>query len=97
MTLKAVTGLSDIRPVARCQVQMDRAALAITHQMQFGIQAAPGLADGSPLAVVFFTPLAAIRWVLMWLVSIISVLRSAPSPAKALNMRSNTPASDQRL
>ena len=65
MTLKAVTGLGDISPVARRQVQMDRAALTIAHQMQFGIQAAPGLADGSPLAVVFFTPLAAIRWVLM--------------------------------
>ena len=65
MILKAVTGLGNIGPVARRQAQMDRAALAITHQMQFGIQAAFGLSDGPPLAVVFFTPLAAIRWVLM--------------------------------
>ena len=60
MTLKAVTGLGDTcllqagQPVARRQVQMDRAALTITHQMQFGIQARPWSADGSPLAVVFF-------------------------------------------
>ena len=52
MTLKAVTGLGNIGPVARRQVQMDRMALTIAHQMQFGIQPALSLADDPPLTFI---------------------------------------------
>ncbi len=95
--LKALAGMRNIRPVARCQAQMDRAATAITDQMQLRIQPAFGFANAAPVAGVFLTPFAAIRWVLTWLASIMSVERSAASCARASNTRSKTPASDQRL
>ncbi len=76
--LKALTRLCNIRPIARCQAQMDRATVAIADQMQ--LRASRDISyrnalPGSELARLwfcqccarrrcFFTPLAAIRWVL---------------------------------
>lgn len=94
---KALTCLRNIGSIARRQMQMDRAAMPVADQMKLAVQPALGLADGPPTAFVFLTPFAAMRWVLMWLASIIRVPRSVPSRARASKIRSNTPASDQRL
>ena len=51
----------------------DRLARPVTHQMQLRIQPAFGQPDGAPFASVFFTPFAAIRWVLTWVASSMSV------------------------
>ena len=75
----------------------DRPAHRITHQMQFRIQPAFGQSDGAPVAFVFLTPLAAIRWVFTCVASSMSVRISALSCAKASNIRSKTPASAHRL
>lgn len=98
--LKALTRMRNIGSVACCQMQMNRASSPITNQMQLRIQSAFGFVDAAPVAVVFLTPLAAIRWVLTWLASIMSVDNSAVSRASAANTRAKTPASDhlfQRL
>ena len=94
---KALPGLGDIRSVSRRQVQVNRATLTVAHQMQFRVQPAFGLADLPAVAFVFLTPLAAMRWVLTGLASIISVEKSAFSRARVSNTRSKTPTSDQRL
>ncbi len=95
--LKTLTGLRNIGPVSRSNVQMNWAAMTIADQVQLRIQPAFCLADIPPLAGVFLTPLAAIRCALTWLASIISVDGSVPSRTRASNIRSKTPASDQRL
>jgi len=94
---KALARLGNIGSVSRCQPQVNRATAAIADQMQFAVQPAFGLADAPSARRVFLTPLAAIRWALTWLASIISVERSAASRASASKIRSKTPASDQRF
>ncbi len=94
---KALSCLCNIGAVACCQTQANRPARAITDQMRFRVQTTLGLADSAPAGGVFLTPLAAIRWVLTWLASIIRGERLALSRARVLNARSNTPASDRRL
>ena len=95
--LKALAGLGNISPIACRQMQVDGAACAVADQMKLAVQPAFCLADIPPLAGVFLTPLAAMRWVLTWLASIISVDGSVPSRTIASKIRSKTPASDQRL
>lgn len=95
--LKALAGLRNIGPVACRERDRQGSALAVTDEVQLGVQPASGLADGAAFAGVFFTPLAAIRCVLTWLASIISTEVSAPSRASVSNICAKTPASDQRL
>ena len=94
---KALTCLCNISPVTCREMQVNRAPLTVADKVQLAVQPAFCAADGPPAAVVFLTPLAAIRWVLTWLASIISVSGSAPPRARASKIRSKTPASDQRL
>ena len=63
--LKALTRLGDIGAIARGQMSMDRAPLAVAYRMRLGVQPAFGLAVGAPVALVFLTPLAAMRCVSM--------------------------------
>ena len=63
--------------MARRQVQVNGPATAIADQMPLRIQPAFGLAGAPPARGVFFTPFAAIRCVLIWRASIISVDRPA--------------------
>lgn len=95
--LKALTCLRNIGFVACRERDGDRPAIAITDEVQLGIQPAFGLADGTTFGGVFLTPLAAMRCVLTWLASIINTEKSAPSLASASKIRAKTPASDQRL
>lgn len=94
---KALTCLRNIGAVACREMQVNRAPLTVADKVQLAVQPAFCAADGPPAALFFLTPLAAIRWVLTWLASIISVSGSAPSRARASKIRSKTPASDQRL
>ena len=64
VALKALARLRNIRPIARRQPQMNRVSRPIADQVQLRIQTAFGFADAAPVAFVFLTPLAAIRWVL---------------------------------
>jgi len=95
--LKTLARLRNIGSIARSQPQMNRASGPVANQMQFRIQSPFGFADPAPVAGVFFTPFAAIRCVLTWLASIISVDKSAVSRAKAAKIRSKTPACAQRF
>ena len=63
--LKALTRLGDIGAIARGQMSMNRATLAVAYRMRPGVQPAFGLADGAPVTLVFLTPLAAMRCVSM--------------------------------
>ena len=93
--LKTLACPGNICPVASCQVQMHWSTATIANQMQLGIQTTFGLPDAAPVARVFLTPLAAIRWALRWLASIMSLDRSAVSRASVSKIRSKTPASEQ--
>jgi len=94
---KALSGMGNIGLVPAGNGDANRPASTIADQVQLAVQPAFRAPDRPPAAGVFFTPFAAIRWVLTWVASIISVRKSALSCASASNIRSNTPASDQRL
>ena len=95
--LKALFGMRYIGLVASRKRDAQRPATSVTNQMQLAVQPALCMADCPPVTGVFFTPLAAIRWVLTWVASIIRVWKSAFSCASVSNIRSKTPAVDQRL
>ena len=64
MTFKALTCLGNLSPIARGDVQTDRLARPVADQMQLRVQPASGASDRPPVAGVFLTPPAAMRWVL---------------------------------
>jgi len=95
--LKTLFCMGYIRRIASGNRDTNGVAPAVTDPMQFGIQPAFGQPYRPPVAAALLTPLAAIRWVLTWVASIIGVRKSAFSCANALNIFSKTPASAQRL
>ena len=94
---KALASLRNIGPVTCGEAETNGFAAPITDQMQLAVQPAFCLTNGPPAPFVFLTPFAAVRWVLLWLASIMRVERSALSRARVSNTLLKTPASDQRL